>query len=79
MGVLHGNFYPVQQPSYRNIFQDQYKSQWKTDEALLILACYNGGIGNIMKAKFDPRIIKKKMPKTYDYMTRGSNLLGIAH
>lgn len=57
-------------------FLDQHKSEWKTDQASLILACYHGGIGNIEKAKFDPAIIKKKMPRTYDYMTRGSNLLG---
>jgi hypothetical protein len=57
-------------------FLDQYKSEWKTDKASLVLACYHGGIGNIQKAKFDPRIIKKKMPKTYSYMSRGAALLG---
>ena len=56
-------------------FLDQYKSEWKTDKASLVLACYHGGIGNIQKAKFDPRIIKKKMPRTYDYMSRGAALL----
>jgi hypothetical protein len=54
----------------------QYKHLWRTDEESLILACYHGGLGNIMKAKFDPRILKKKMPLTYSYMIRGKSRLG---
>ena len=57
-------------------YLDSHKSQWKTDQLPLILACYHGGIGNITKANFDPEKIKKYMPKTHDYMIRGSNIMG---
>jgi hypothetical protein len=56
-------------------YLDSHKSEWKTDELPLIFACYFGGIGNIRKHKFDPELIKS-LPKTYDYMQRGSNLMG---
>ena len=57
-------------------YLDSHRGQWKTDELPLILACYHGGIGNIKQANFDPLKIKKLMPRTYDYMIRGSNLMG---
>ena len=56
-------------------YLDQHRSEWKTDQASLILACYHGGIGNVTLAKFDREIIRRKMPATYDYMVRGTNLL----
>jgi len=57
-------------------FLDARKDSWKTDQAPLMLASYYGGIGNVSRCDFDPDIIKRKLPKTYDYMVRGSNLLG---
>lgn len=56
-------------------YLDGHKSEWKTDQLPLVFACYFGGIGNIRKHKFDPELIKS-LPKTYDYMQRGSNLMG---
>ena len=57
-------------------YLDNNKAQWKTDQLPLIFACYFGGIGNIRQYNFDPSKIKKYAPKTYDYMIRGSNLMG---
>lgn len=57
-------------------YLDSHRGQWKTDQLPLIFACYFGGIGNIRKAGFDPRKIKAYYPLTYDYMVRGSNLMG---
>ena len=57
-------------------YLDKNRSQWKTDQLPLMFACYFGGIGNMTKANFDPAKIKKHYPKTYDYMIRGTNLMG---
>jgi hypothetical protein len=57
-------------------YLDDYKPQWKTDQLPLIIACYFGGMGNVMRANFDPVKIRKHYPQTYDYMVRGSNLMG---
>jgi len=57
-------------------YLDSHKEHWKTDQLPLMFACYFGGIGNIRKANFDPVKIKKYYPKTYDYMIRGSGLMG---
>jgi hypothetical protein len=56
-------------------YLDTHRAQWKTDQLPLIIACYHGGIGNIRKANFDPVKIKTYMPKTYDYMVRGSYIM----
>lgn len=55
---------------------DSVKNQWKTDQLPLIFACYHGGFGNMRKANFDPEKIRVNFPKTYDYMIRGTNLMG---
>lgn len=57
-------------------YLDDNRSQWKTDQLPLIFACYFGGIGNVRKANFDPAKLKRHYPKTYDYMLRGSGLMG---
>ena len=57
-------------------YLDNRKAQWKTDQLPLIFACYFGGIGNISTYNFDPAKIKKYAPKTYDYMMRGTSLMG---
>jgi hypothetical protein len=56
-------------------YLDSHKKYWKTDQLPLIFACYIGGWGNIKRCKFDPELIKS-LPNTYDYMQRGSNLMG---
>ena len=56
-------------------YLDSHKADWNTDELPLIFACYIGGWNNIRKHNFDPKLIKS-MPNTYDYMQRGSNLMG---
>jgi len=62
----------------RNIkaFLDSNRHKWKTDQVPLIFAAYFGGIGNLERLDYDPRKIAKHAPLTFDYMTRGSNLLG---
>lgn len=56
-------------------YLDSHKKEWKTDQLPLIFACYFGGIGNVQRCKFDPKLIKS-LPNTHDYMQRGSNLMG---
>jgi len=56
-------------------YLDSHRKDWNTDELPLIFACYIGGWNNIRKRNFDPELIKS-MPDTYDYMQRGSNLMG---
>jgi hypothetical protein len=56
-------------------FLDDHQNEWKADQHSLIMACYFGGIGNVQDAHFDPHVMKRKLPLTYDYMTRGTNLM----
>lgn len=57
-------------------FLDANRDKWKTDQVPLMLASYHGGIGNISRCGFDPAVIMRHLPKTYDYMSRGSSLMG---
>jgi hypothetical protein len=57
-------------------YLDGHRGEWKTDQLPLVFACYFGGIGNVRRANFDPSKLKVHYPLTYDYMVRGSNLVG---
>jgi hypothetical protein len=56
-------------------FLDANRGEWKADEHSLIMACYFGGMGNVEEAGFNPHVIKNRLPLTYDYMMRGTNLM----
>ena len=55
---------------------DANKDKWQADELPLLIASYFSGFGNVQKHDFNPATIKTYLPKTYDYMTRGSNIMG---
>lgn len=53
---------------------DGHKDKLKGDPVFLMFAAYNGGMGSVEKAKFDPTIIAQYLPRVFDYASRAYNL-----
>lgn len=54
----------------------RHKDKWKGNQAFLLFACYNGGIGFVHQSGFNPNVIKRRNPNVFDYALRGCNIIG---